>query len=91
MLMGSSDAIRIEDPAVDKAEFVVSKGPAQEFHQAKRSNPSGKWSLAALASKDTALIQAIGGLLSGNQHRFVFVSGSEGINDAGKEFENYER
>ena len=77
MLMGSSDAIRIEDPAVDKAEFVVSKGRTQEFHQAKRSNPSGKWSLAGLASKDNALIQAIGGLLSGNQHRFVFVSGSD--------------
>src|SRR4029077_9704072 len=72
MMMGFSDSIRIEDPAVQKAEFVVTKGRRREFHQTKRANPSGKWSLAALAAKDTALIQAIGSILSGNQNRFVF-------------------
>lgn len=77
MLMGSSDSIRIEDPTVQKAEFVVTTGGLREFHQAKRGNPSGKWSLAALAAKDTGLIQAIGSILSGNQDRFVFASGSD--------------
>jgi hypothetical protein len=60
MLMGFADSIRIEDPIAQKAEFVVMKGGLREFHQAKRANQSGKWSLAALAAKDTALIQAIG-------------------------------
>ena len=77
MLMGFSDSIRIEDPAVQKAEFVVTKGGLREFHQTKRVNQSGKWSLAALAAKDTALLQAIGSILSGNQNRFVFASGSD--------------
>jgi hypothetical protein len=77
MLMGFSDSIRIEDPAVQKAEFVVTRGGLHEFHQTKRVNQSGKWSLAALAAKDTALIQAIGSILSGNQNRFVFASGSD--------------
>jgi hypothetical protein len=76
MLMGFSDSIRIEDPAVQKAEFVVTKGGLREFHQAKRANQAGKWSLAALAAKDTALIQAIASILSGGQDRFVFASGS---------------
>src|SRR4051812_25966197 len=77
MLMGFSESIRIEDPAVQKAEFVVTKSGLREFHQAKRVNQSGKWSLAALAAKETALIQAIGSILSGNQDRFVFASGSD--------------
>lgn len=77
MLMGFSDSIRIEDPATQKAEFVVTKGRLREFHQTKRVNQSGKWSLAALAQKDTALIQAIGSILSGNKDRFVFASGSD--------------
>jgi hypothetical protein len=77
MLLGFSDSIRIEDPAVQKAEFVVTKGGLREFHQTKRVNQSGKWSLAALAAKDAALIQAIGSILSGNQDRFVFASGSD--------------
>lgn len=77
MLMGFADSIRIEDPIAQKAEFVVMKGGLREFHQAKRANQSGKWSLAALAAKDTALIQAIGSILSGSQDRFVFASGSD--------------
>jgi hypothetical protein len=76
MLMGASDAIRIEDPSVEKAEFIVFKGSQQEFHQAKGSNPSGKWSVAALANKVTTLIQAVGGLLSGNRRVRATVSRS---------------
>ena len=48
MLHGDADAIRIEAPGVDKAEFVVTTGAYREFHQVKRSHPNGKWSLAAL-------------------------------------------
>ena len=72
MLSGETDSVRIEDPSVEKAEFVVTIGSRQEFHQAKRSHQSGKWNLATLASD--GLLQAIGVVLAGNQHRFVFVS-----------------
>ena len=41
MLMGFSDSIRLEDPAFQKAEFVVRKGRLREFHQTKRVNQSG--------------------------------------------------
>ena len=75
MLHGVTEAIRIEDPGVEKAEFVVTAGPRRELHQVKRSHPNGKWSLAALASD--GLLQAIGDALAGNDDRFVFVSGSE--------------
>ena len=75
MLRGDTDAIRIEDPGVEKAEFVVTAGPRRELHQVKRSHPNGKWSLAALASD--GLLKVIGDALAGNDDRFVFVSGSE--------------
>ena len=75
LLHGDTEAIRIEDPGVEKAEFVVTVGSRQEFHQVKRSHPNGKWSLAALASD--GLLQAVGNALAGNDHRFVFVSGSD--------------
>ena len=75
LLHGDTDAIRIEDPGVEKAEFVVTAGPRREFHQAKRSHRNGKWTLPALDSD--GLLQAIGDALAGNDDRFVFVSGSE--------------
>ena len=75
MLRGDTEAIRIEDPGVEKAEFVVTVGSRRELHQAKRSHPKGKWSITALASD--GLLQAIGDALAGNDDRFVFVSGSE--------------
>ena len=74
MLHGKADSIRIEEPGVEKIEFVVTMGSRQEFHQAKRSNPNDKWSFAKLA-KD-GLLQAIGKQLVGNDNRFVFVSES---------------
>ena len=74
VLSGETDSVRIEDPGVEKAEFVVTVGSRLEFHQAKRSHPDGKWSLAALASD--GLLQSIGRILEGTQNRFVFVSGS---------------
>ena len=75
MLHGSTEAIRIEDPGVEKAEFVVMAGSRREFHQVKRSHPSGKWSLAALGAD--GFLQTVGEALAGNSDRFVFASGSD--------------
>ena len=75
MLGGETEAIRIEDPCVDKAEFVVTTGACRELHQVKRSRSNGNWSLAALRSD--GLLQAIGAQLADNDDRFVFASGSD--------------
>ena len=75
MLRGDTDEIRLEDPSVEKAEFVLKAGVRRELHQVKRSHPSGKWSLAALCND--GLLQAIGEQLAGNDDRFVFASGSD--------------
>ena len=75
LLRGDSDSIRIEEPGEDKAEFVVRTGRQREFHQVKRSHPSGKWSLATLASD--RLLHEIGSQVAGENDRFVFVSGSD--------------
>lgn len=77
MLQGACESIRIEDPGVDKAEFVLSIGDRREWHQAKRSHPSGSWTLATLAGADVELLQAVGTLLEGNADRFVFVSATD--------------
>ena len=55
--------------------MVVNSGSQQEFHQAKRSHRSGKWSMATLPN--SGVLASIGKLLIGNQSRFVFVSGSD--------------
>ena len=75
MLHGSTMAVRIEAPGVEKAEFVVTVDSRREFHQVKRSHPSGKWSLAALRAD--GLLRGIGKQLADNDDRFVFASGSE--------------
>ena len=75
MLRGDTEAIRLEVPGIDKAEFVVTTGARRELHQAKRSHPSGKWSLATLRAD--GLLQAIGRQLADNTERFVFASGSD--------------
>ena len=75
MLRGETDSMRIEVPGQDGAEFVVQNGAQKEFHQAKRSYRSGSWSMATLAS--AGVLAAIGDLLRGNNHRFVFASGSD--------------
>jgi hypothetical protein len=77
MLDGKADSIRIEDPGVTKAEFVISHAGRRELHQAKRSHPDGKWSLASLAGPDVRLLQALHAQLAGNEDRFIFVSGSD--------------
>ena len=75
MLNGSGDSLRIEDLCAEKAEFVVQTGSRRQLHQAKRSHPNGKWSLAALQSG--GLLLAIGEQLAGNNDEFVFASGSD--------------
>ena len=76
MLRGDTDSLRIEPPGVDGVEFIVeASGGRQEYHQAKRSHPSGKWSMATLAS--AGVLATVGKLLIGNQNRFIFVSGSD--------------
>ena len=75
MLGGETEAIRIEDLGFDKSEFMVMTGSRRELHQAKRSHPNGKWSLAMLRSD--GLPQSIGEQLAGNDDRFDFASGSE--------------
>ena len=73
---GEAESIRIEDPTVDKAEFVLTVGGHQELHQAKRSHRGGKWSLAALGRE--SLPQTMFDQLSNDPDaRFVFVSGSD--------------
>ena len=72
MLQGAVDSIRLEVPGHDKAEFVVTTGSRRCFHQAKRSHPSGKWSLATL--RDEGVLQAIGRELENDTNRFVFAS-----------------
>ena len=75
MLRGETDSMRIEVPGLDGAEFVVQNGAQKEFHQAKRSHPSGRWSIAKLAS--AGVLASIEELLHTNDHRFVFASGSD--------------
>ena len=73
---GQAESIRMEDPTVDKAEFVVTARGHQELHQAKRNHPTGKWSLSSLGGE--GLLQAMFEQLSRNPNaRFVFVSGSD--------------
>ena len=75
MLRGETDSLRIEAPGLDGAEFVVRSGAQREFHQVKRAHQSGKWNIAMLES--SGVLKAIGDLLRGNAHRFVFASGSD--------------
>ena len=73
---GQATSIRIEAPAVNKAEFVLTTGDHQGLHQAKRSHPNGKWSLFSLGAE--GLLQAMFDRLSEDSSvRFVFVSGSD--------------
>ncbi len=73
---GQAESIRIEDPNVDKAEFVITVGDHRELHQAKRSHIDGKWSLSSLG-KDGLLQAMFDQLSEDSKARFVFVSGSD--------------
>ena len=73
IIKGEAESIRIEDPTVDKAEFVVTAGDYRELHQVKRSHSSGKWSLSALGD----LLRTMFYQLVNDKTKFVFVSGSD--------------
>ncbi len=69
-----AESIRIEDPTVDKAEFVITAEGCREFHQVKRRHPDGRWSLSSLQG----LLQTMFNQLSASANtRFVFVSSSD--------------
>ena len=63
MLRGETEAIRIEDPGFEKAEFVVTAGSRRELHQAKRSHFNGKWSLPTL--RHDGLLEVISSMCFG--------------------------
>ena len=73
IIQGEAESIRIEDPSVDKAEFVVVSGGYRELHQVKLHHPRGKWSLSALHG----LLQTMFNQLADDKTKFVFVSGSD--------------
>ena len=76
IIKGEADSIRIEDPAFPEAEFVLTIGNKREFHQTKRSNLNGKWSLRSLQNEN--LLQKMFEYLSQEDNaRFVFTSGSD--------------
>lgn len=77
LLRGEWDAIRIEPPGEDKAEFVLTRDTTRSFHQAKRSAPNGKWSLAELAGQKVGVLQGIDQLLREPECRYVFISSSD--------------
>ena len=73
LLDGECESVRLEEPGVDKAEFVVRRGDRSEFHQAKRAGMREKWSLASLAAE--GVLQSVKELLTDPNASFVFVSG----------------
>ena len=75
VLAGEATRIRIETPGVDTAEFVLTIGDVQEFHQAKRRHRKGAWTLSRLDAED--LLQAAFQHLERSSARFVFVSRSD--------------
>ena len=77
ILRGQWDAIRFEQPGVEKAEFVLRDGNNKSLHQAKRQGPDGKWTLAELSSKDNPYLQTIGQQLKDSETSIVFISGSD--------------
>ena len=88
---GETEAIRIEAPGVDKAEFVVTTGRRRELHQVKRNCRDGKWSLYALRAD--GLLEAVGRQLRDNDDRFVLASGSDAreladLSDAARDAES---
>lgn len=72
-----ADAIRIEQPGEDFAEFVVRTNGETEYHQAKRAYAqSGRWSIKTLL-RQGVLVPFKEKLESGGHNRCVFVSGQD--------------
>ncbi|HUD54494.1 MAG TPA: hypothetical protein VMR02_04665, partial [Terracidiphilus sp.] len=77
LLRGQWDSIRVEVPGDDKVEFELVRDAVRSFHQAKRSAPTGNWTLAEMASADAGILQSIADHLGKPGVEFVFVSGSD--------------
>ena len=73
LLDGGCESVRLEEPGVDKAEFVIRRGERSEFHQAKRVGMRGRWSVASLVAE--GVLQSMNELLKDPNASFVFVSG----------------
>ena len=58
LLDGRCDSIRLEEPGVDKAEFVIRRGDRQEFHQVKCAGMRARWSVASLAAEGVGVLPA---------------------------------
>jgi hypothetical protein len=52
LLQGQRDTIRLEEPDVEKAEFVLRGASGRSLHQAKRQSGDGNWTVSELSSKD---------------------------------------
>ena len=75
LLDGRYESVRLEEPGVDKAEFVIRRGDHKEFHQAKRGGIRASWSVASLAADGVGVLQSMSELLRDQNASFVFVSG----------------
>ena len=72
----SIKTIQVEPPNTHGVDFLVTSAAGKEFHQVKRRHSKGKWSLAALASKD--ILEVAGHRLAEDEgNKYVFVSGSD--------------
>ena len=76
IIKGDAESIRIEEPTVEKAEFVVIAGDHRELHQTRLRHPNGKWSLSSLG-QDSLLLSMFDQLSENSNIRFIFVSGSD--------------
>ena len=74
VVRGTAITIEIEKIALDFAEFVVETPTATEYHQARLSHPTGKWTLAALSD---VLRPAIRIMAASPTATFTFVSRSD--------------
>lgn len=74
LLDGQIKAIRLEEPSVDKVEFVVYRKNRREFHQVKRTSLGTGWTLSKLASESVGVLQSMRDLLQDQNSIYVFVS-----------------
>src|SRR6266851_7335502 len=77
ILRGQWNTVRLEEPGVEKAEFVLRGASGKSLHQAKKQAGDGKWTLSELSSKDNPYVQAIGRQLRDANTGVVLVSGSD--------------
>lgn len=77
LVTGGISSLRIEDPTENKAECKIITPNGDEFHQCKRSQPTGSWTLSRLSKNGEGILEAMFSRLRGAKAKFVFVSGSD--------------